>query len=144
MSADAVRWSFGAEGAVCASGAGSCSSSRSGPHPRTRSRSPCHEPRPLRSPPNGPESLFKSGDRRLALRVVAWAGRELAIAQSPQLTRQRLLGDGKAELLPEPLDQVDQAPAHHAVDGRNGPLLDDGLQGRAMRVGELGGLAGRL
>src|SRR3954454_586108 len=26
----------------------------------------------------------------------------------------------------------------------NGPLLDDGLQGRAMRIGELGGLPGRL
>src|SRR4051812_31751153 len=40
--------------------------------------------------------------------------------------------------------EVDQTPAHHTVDGRNGPLLDDGLQGRAMRVGEFRGLAGRL
>ena len=48
------------------------------------------------------------------------------------------------ELLPEPLDEVDQTPAHHAVDGRDGPLLDNGLQGRAMRIGELGGLPGRL
>src|SRR5215213_4958207 len=46
--------------------------------------------------------------------------------------------------MPDPLDEVDQAPAHPAVEGRNGPLLDDGLQGRAMRVGEFRGLAGRL
>ena len=75
---------------------------------------------------------------------MARAGRELAIVHGPQLAAQGLLGDGEAQLLPEPLDQIDQAPAHHAVDGRNGPLLDDGPQGRAMRVGELGGLARRL
>src|SRR3954468_9324992 len=86
----------------------------------------------------------KSRNRRLALRVMARTGRELAIAQSPQLAAQGLLGDGDPELLPDPLDEVDQTPAHHAVDGRNGPLLDDGLQGRAMRVGEFRGLAGRL
>src|SRR4051794_30597393 len=104
----------------------------------------CHEPRPLRSPPDGRGSFFKSGNRRLVLRVMARTGRELAIVHGPQLTRQRLLGDGDPELLPEPCDQIDQTPAHHAVDGRNGPLLDDGLQGRAMRVGEFRGLAGRL
>src|SRR4051812_3061603 len=75
---------------------------------------------------------------------MARTGRELAIVHGPQLARQRLLGEGKAELLPEPRDQVDQTPAHHTVDRRNGPLLDDGLQGRAMRVGEFRGLAGRL
>src|SRR5690348_10452698 len=75
---------------------------------------------------------------------MARTGRELAIVHGPQLPAQGLLGDRDAELLPEPLDQIDQAPAHHAVDGRDGPLLDDGLQGRAMRIGELGRLAGRL
>src|SRR3954454_2705452 len=83
--------------------------------------------------------FFKSRHRGLALRVMARTGRELAIVHGPQLARQRLLGDRDAELLPDPLDEVDQTPAHHAVDGRNGPLLDDGLQGRAMRVGELRG-----
>src|SRR4051812_39880980 len=63
-------------------------------------------------------------------------GRELAIVHGPQLPAQGLLGDGEAELLPEPRDQVDQAPAHHAVDGRNGPLLDDGLQGLSVLIGE--------
>src|SRR3954465_6358028 len=120
------------------------SSARSGPHRRTRSRSPCHEPRPLRSPPDGRGRFFKSGKRRLVLRVMARTGRKLAIVHGPQLTRQRLLGDRDADLLPEPCDQIDQPPAHHAVDGRNGPLLDDGLQGRAMRVGEFRGLARRL
>src|SRR3954464_7066421 len=92
----------------------------------------------------GGKVFFKSRHHGLALGVMARTGRELAIVHGPQLARQRLLGEGKAELLPEPRDQVDQTPAHHAVDGRNGPLLDDGLQGRAMRVGEFRGLAGRL
>jgi hypothetical protein len=59
---------------------------------------------------------------------MARTGRKLAIVHGPQLAAQRLFGDGEAELLPEPLDEVDQPPAHHAVEGRNGPLLDDGLQ----------------
>ena len=71
---------------------------------------------------------------------MARAGRELAIAlaiaHGPQLAAQRLLGDGEAELLPEPLDQIDQAPAHHAVDGRDGTLIDDGLQGLSVLIGE--------
>src|SRR3954467_11294062 len=54
---------------------------------------------------------------------MARPGRELGIVHGPQLTRQRLLGDRDAELLPDPCDQIDQPPAHHAVDRRNGPLL---------------------
>ena len=53
---------------------------------------------------------------------MARAGRELAIVHGPQLPAQRLLGDRDAELLPEPLDQIDQPPAHHAVDGRDRAL----------------------
>jgi hypothetical protein len=68
----------------------------------------------------------------LVLGIMARTGRELAVAQSPQFARQRLLGDREAELLPEPLDQIDQAPAHHAVDGRNGTLVNEGLQGRPL------------
>ena len=56
----------------------------------------------------------------------------LPICHGPQLAAQRLLGDGEAELLPEPLDQIDQAPAHHAVDRRHRPTLDDGHQGLAL------------
>jgi hypothetical protein len=67
---------------------------------------------------------------------MARTGRELAIVHGPQLAAQRLLGDGEAELLPEPLDQIDQAPAHHAVDGRNGTLIDDGLQSLSLLIVE--------
>ena len=67
---------------------------------------------------------------------MARAGRELAVVHGPQLPAQRLLGDGEAELLPEPLDQIDQAPAYHAVDGRDRARIDPGHQGRAMRIGE--------
>ena len=63
---------------------------------------------------------------------MARTGRELAIAKRPHLTAQGLLGDREAEFLPDPLHQIDQAPAHHAMDGRNGPLFDDGLQSRAL------------
>ena len=75
---------------------------------------------------------------------MARTGRELAIAQCAQLPAHGLLSDRDPELLPEPLDQIDEPPAHHAMDRRNGPLLDDGLQGRPMRNGELGRLARRL
>ena len=75
---------------------------------------------------------------------MARTGRELAIVHGPQLPAQRLLGDRDAELFPEPLDEVDQAPAHHAMDRRDRALVDPGHQGRAMRIGELGRLAGRL
>ena len=75
---------------------------------------------------------------------MARTGRELAIAQSPQLPAQGLLRDREAELLPEPLDQIDQAPAHHAVDGRHGPLFDDGLEGLSVLFIEPRGGARRL
>src|SRR5215210_1886916 len=88
--------------------------------------------------------FFKSGDCRLALGVMVRAGRELAIVHGAQLAAQGLLGDRDPELVPDPGDEVDQPPAHHAVDRWNRPLLDDGLQGRKMRVGEFRGLAGRL
>ena len=68
--------------------------------------------------------------------MVARTGRKLAIVHGPQLAAQRLFGDGEAELLPEPRDQIDQTPAYHAVEGRNGSLLDDGLQGLSVLIGE--------
>src|SRR4051794_39141801 len=76
--------------------------------------------------------------------MMARTGRELAIVHGPQLAAQGLLGDGDPELLPDPGDEVDQAPAHHAVNRRDRARIDPGHQGRAMRIGELGGLAGRL
>src|SRR5205085_11301077 len=75
---------------------------------------------------------------------MARAGRELAIVQSPQLARQCLLGDRDAELLPDPGDEVDQPPAHHAVDRRDRARVDPGHQSRALPIGELCGLPGGL
>jgi hypothetical protein len=75
---------------------------------------------------------LKSVRRVLVLGIMARTGRELAIAQSPQFARQRLPGDREAELLPKPGNQIDQSPAHHSVDGRNGSLLDDGPQSRPL------------
>ena len=64
--------------------------------------------------------------------MMARTGRELAIAQSPQLAAQRLLGDREAELLPNPLDEINQAPAHDTVDGRDRALVDNTLQGLTL------------
>jgi len=75
---------------------------------------------------------------------MARTGRELAVVHGPQFAAQRLLGDRDPERLPEPLDQVDQTPAHHAVNRRDRARIDPGHQGRAMRIGELGGLSRRL
>ena len=83
-------------------------------------------------------------DRALGLGVVARAGGELAVAHGAQLAAQRLLGDGHPELLPEPLAQVDEPPAHHAVDGGRRAVLDHRRQCRPMRVARPGRLAGGL
>src|SRR3712207_5020637 len=75
---------------------------------------------------------------------MARARGELAIAQSPHLTAQGLLGDRDPELLPEPLDQIDETPAHHPVHGRDRAIVEACHQGRSMCVGEPRGLAGWL
>ena len=75
---------------------------------------------------------------------MARAGRELAIAHRAQLAAQGLLGDRDAELLPEPLRQIDQtASAPRRGPPGSGPCSMR-PQGRAMRGVEPGGLAGRL
>src|SRR5215207_4421055 len=101
-------------------------------------------PPPARSPPSGRGSLFKSGHRRLALGVMARAGREFAIVHGPQLAAQGLLGEGDAELLPDPCDQVDQTPAHHAVNRGDRARIDPSGESSPVGVGELGRLAGWL
>ncbi len=55
---------------------------------------------------------------------MARTGRELAIAQGSQLAAQGLDTDPDAELVPNPLRQVYQAPAHNAVDRRGRAVLD--------------------
>src|SRR3954452_14901691 len=112
--------------------------------PRSLAKSSCRGPASPRSPPDGRGSLFKSGDRRLILGVMARAGRELAIIHAAQLAAQRLLGDRDLELLPDTLGQIDQPPAHHAVNRRDRARVDPGDERCPMRVGELRGLARRL
>ena len=76
--------------------------------------------------------------------MMAWAGREFAIAHGAQLARQRLLGDRDAKLLPDPLDQVDQAPAHNTVNRRDRTIIKPCHESRSMGVAQLRGRARRL
>ena len=64
--------------------------------------------------------------------MMARTSRQLAIAECTQFSAHSLLGDADAELLPCPLAQVDDPPANHAVDGRNGAALDYRGQSRPM------------
>src|SRR5215207_8045317 len=81
----------------------------------------------------------ESDHRPFVLGMVARAGRELAIAQGPQLARQRLLGDRDAKLLPDPLDQVDQAPAHDTVNRRDWTIIKPCHESRSVCVAQLRG-----
>jgi len=78
------------------------------------------------------------------LSVVARSGREFAVAQGPQLPAERLLGDRDAEFLEYPLRQIDQPPAHHAVDRRDRTTFDHAGQRLALDIVELGRLSWRL
>src|SRR6266536_282304 len=98
-----------------------------------------------------PRPLTRSGccyggraDRACRLGMVARPGRELAITHGPQLPAQGLLGNGDAELLEDPLRQIDQPPSHHPVDSRDRASLDHPLNGSALDVIKLRGLARRL
>lgn len=71
-------------------------------------------------------------------------GREFAVAHGTQFPAERLLSDGDAELLEYPLRQIDQPPAHHAMDCRDRAALDHSDDRLAMIVIELGGLTWRL
>ena len=76
--------------------------------------------------------------------MVAGARREFAVAHGAQLPAERLLGDSDAELLKDPLRQIDQPPAHNAVDRRERTILNDLRDNLALGVIELGGLTRRL
>ena len=67
-----------------------------------------------------------------------------AIAHSPQLPAERLLGDGDAKLLEDPSCQIDQPPAYHAVDRRDWAALDHPDDRRALAIIELAGAPRRL
>ena len=81
--------------------------------------------------------FFKILDSALGLRMMAWSRRELAIAHLAQFPTQSLHGDGEAELLKHPLSQIDQPPAHDAMDRRRRPFFNHFQQRRAVRVIEL-------
>ena len=51
--------------------------------------------------------------------------REFATAHVPQLPAERRLGDRDAELFEDPLRQIDEAPAHDAMDGWDRAVLHD-------------------
>src|SRR6185436_3531277 len=86
----------------------------------------------------------KTGRTSGVLRMMAGAGRELAIAHLAQDAAQGRLRERDLELLPDPLHQIDQPPAHDAVDGGDRPRFDHRGERAAMRGTEPGRLAGRL
>src|SRR5947207_11133137 len=63
-------------------------------------------------------------------------GRQLAQLQGAQFTAQRLLADRNAKFVEHPLCEVDQPPAHHAMNRRDRTALDDLQQRLPMRLGE--------
>src|ERR1700739_1218162 len=73
-------------------------------------------------------------DRSLRLGMMARPSGEPAITQAVQLTAQRLSGDADPKLLPQPLAEIDQTPAHAAMNGRDRAALDSCRQRRAMVV----------
>jgi len=76
--------------------------------------------------------------------MMARTGRKLAVAHGSQLPAQCLLGDGDTELLEDPLRQIDQPPAHHAMDRRDRATFDHPRHGLALGIVELRGLARRF
>ena len=89
-------------------------------------------------------SFFKILDRTRRLSIVARSGREFAVAHGPEFPAERLLGDRDAEFLEYPLRQVDQPPAHHAVDRRDRTTFDYPGERLALAGVELGWLPRRL
>jgi hypothetical protein len=65
------------------------------------------------------------------------ARRELAEPHGAQLPAQGLLAQRDAKLLEDPLHEIDQPPAHDAMNRRDRPAFDDAPQGIAMRLLEL-------
>jgi hypothetical protein len=76
--------------------------------------------------------------------MMARAGRQLAIAERAQLTAQRRLAHRNSELIPDPLHQVLQPPAHHPMDSRDRAALHQSQQGLAVAGAQLADIARRL
>src|SRR5690242_95617 len=75
---------------------------------------------------------------------MAGARRQLAIAHRTQLAAERLLGDADPKLVPQPLAEIDDAPAHDAVHRRHRPALDRRCQRRPMSFVQTRRLTRRL
>ena len=76
--------------------------------------------------------------------MVAWPRREFSIAQRAQFAAQDLFGDRDAILIEHPLREIDQPPAHDAMDRRGRIGLDHGDERTPLVVIELGRMPGRL
>src|ERR1700738_3212708 len=76
--------------------------------------------------------------------MMARARRELACAHMPQLAAERRLRDRDPELFEEPPREIDQPPAHDAMDGGEGAVLPHLPQHLALAVVENAGGARRL
>ena len=76
--------------------------------------------------------------------MMARSRRQPAKSHRAQFPAQCLLGDADPELLPEPLAEIDDPPAHHAVDRRDRPAFERRGQRRAEPVIEPRRLTRRL
>ena len=75
---------------------------------------------------------------------MAWPRRQLAVAHRPQLATERLLRHADLVFVPDPLAEIDDAPADHAVHGRDRALGDHLCKRSTMLVAQSRWLPGRL
>jgi hypothetical protein len=95
-------------------------------------------------PPGAWGSFFKILYHALGLGMMTRASREFAVAHGTQRPAEHLLGDRDTELLEYPLREIDQSPAHHAMDRWDRPAFDHPGDRLALGVIELAGLSRRL
>ena len=105
-------------------------------------RLPAATPRPISARAAG--TFFECRQTAGVLGVVTWTRRKLAIAELAQFAPHRVLVERDAKRLPQPLRQIDQPPAHHAVHSRVRPRLHHGGKRPAPRVVQLKRRAGGL
>jgi hypothetical protein len=65
--------------------------------------------------------------------MMAWPSAQLAIAHGAQRVAHRLRTDRDREALVDPLRQIDQPPAYHAVKGRARAGIDDRRERATLR-----------
>ena len=68
----------------------------------------------------------------------------IAPSVGAQLPAERLLGDGDPKFLENPLRQIDQPPAHHAMDRSDRAIVDHAGDGLALGVMSSDGWPGDL